>query len=80
MLTARLSLQPDKRHKIKFTALAQLFLSFLDDLPVIDTDSDLGDESQEDVEKHSGQQISDCDSSEEKPNDFPSKTEDVSKH
>lgn len=62
------------------TALAQLFLSFLDDLPVIDTDSDLGDESQEDVEKHSGQQISDCDSSEEKPNDFPSKTEDVSKH
>ncbi|XP_035761929.1 DNA repair-scaffolding protein [Neolamprologus brichardi] len=68
---------PDKRHKIKFTALAQLFLSFLDDLPVIDTDSDLGDESQEDVEKHSGQQISDCDSSEEKPNDFPSKTEDV---
>lgn len=48
-----------------------------DDLPVIDTDSDLGDESQEDVEKHSGQQISDCDSSEEKPNDFPSKTEDV---
>ncbi|XP_040000343.1 DNA repair-scaffolding protein isoform X2 [Xiphias gladius] len=32
-----------------------------DDLPVIDTDSDL-DESEEDVEKDSGQQISDCES------------------
>lgn len=37
-----------------------LFLS-LDDPPVIDTESDL-DDSDEDVEKDSGQQISDCDS------------------
>ncbi|XP_030607176.1 DNA repair-scaffolding protein [Archocentrus centrarchus] len=48
-----------------------------DDLPVIDTDSDLDDESHEDVEKDSKQQISDCESSEEKPNDFSAKTEDV---
>ncbi|AWP03961.1 putative DNA repair-scaffolding protein isoform 4 [Scophthalmus maximus] len=42
-----------------------------DDLPVIDTDSDL-DESEEDVEKDSGQQISDCESNstEEQPTDF----------
>lgn len=44
-----------------------MFLS-LDDLPVIDTESDL-DGSVEDVEKDSGQQISDCDSEslDEKP-------------
>lgn len=33
----------------------------LDDLPVIETDSDVN-ESEEDVEKDSGQQISDCES------------------
>uniref|UniRef100_A0A3Q0SKY2 Scaffold protein involved in DNA repair n=1 Tax=Amphilophus citrinellus TaxID=61819 RepID=A0A3Q0SKY2_AMPCI len=59
------------------TSRIQFFLSFLDDLPVIDTDSDLDDESHEDVEKDSKQQISDCESSEEKPNDFSAKTEDV---
>lgn len=39
------------------------FVSFLcvEDSPVIDTDSDLN-ESEEDCEKDSGQQISDCDS------------------
>lgn len=54
------------------------FLS-LDDLPVIDTDSDL-DESDEDVEKDSGQQISDCDSESfnEKPEDLPLKHTNVS--
>ncbi|XP_049453743.1 DNA repair-scaffolding protein isoform X1 [Epinephelus fuscoguttatus] len=43
-----------------------------DDPPVIDTDSDL-DESEEDVEKDSGQQISECESepSDEKLEDFP---------
>ncbi|XP_069548023.1 DNA repair-scaffolding protein [Brachyistius frenatus] len=46
------------------------------DLPVIDTDSDL-EESEEDFEKDSGQQISDCESSDEKPKDFPLKSEDV---
>ncbi|XP_070774665.1 DNA repair-scaffolding protein [Enoplosus armatus] len=42
-----------------------------DNLPVIDTDSDL-DESEEDVEKDSGQQISDCESE-----SFDEKTEDL---
>uniref|UniRef100_A0A3B5AHB9 Scaffold protein involved in DNA repair n=1 Tax=Stegastes partitus TaxID=144197 RepID=A0A3B5AHB9_9TELE len=41
-----------------------------DDLPVIDTDSDL-DEPEEDAEKDSGQQISDCESSDHKQEDFP---------
>ncbi|XP_018531932.1 DNA repair-scaffolding protein isoform X1 [Lates calcarifer] len=42
-----------------------------DDLPIIDTDSDL-DQSEEDVEKDSGQQISDCESEsfDEKPKDL----------
>ncbi|GLD51016.1 DNA repair-scaffolding protein isoform X5 [Lates japonicus] len=42
-----------------------------DDLPIIDTDSDL-DQSEEDVEKDSGQQISDCESESfgEKPKDL----------
>ncbi|XP_042353172.1 DNA repair-scaffolding protein [Plectropomus leopardus] len=42
-----------------------------DDLPVIDTDSDVG-ECEEEVEKDSGQQISDCESesAEEKPEDL----------
>lgn len=55
-----------------------LFLT-LDDLPVIDTDSDL-DESEEDVEKDSGQQISDCDSEsfDEKPEALPLKPTNVS--
>lgn len=55
-----------------------LFLS-LDDLPVIDTNSDL-DESEEDVEKDSGQQISDCDSEsfDEKPEALPLKPTNVS--
>lgn len=55
-----------------------LFLS-LDDLPVIDTNSDL-DESEEDVEKDSGQQISDCDSEsfDEKPEALPRKPTNVS--
>ncbi|XP_030257925.1 DNA repair-scaffolding protein isoform X2 [Sparus aurata] len=46
-----------------------------DDLPVIDTDSDL-DESEEDVDEDSGQQISDCESEsfDEKPEDLPPKT------
>lgn len=49
------------------TLLTSNFLS-LDDLPVIDTESDQ-DDSEEDVEKDSGQQISDCDSEslDEKP-------------
>uniref|UniRef100_UPI0037E89D7F DNA repair-scaffolding protein n=1 Tax=Semicossyphus pulcher TaxID=241346 RepID=UPI0037E89D7F len=43
-----------------------------DDLPVIDTDSDL-DECEEEDEKDSGQQISDCESEscDEKPEDLP---------
>lgn len=51
----------------------------LDDLPVIDTDSDL-DESEEDVEKDSGQQISDCESEsfDEKTEDLPLKPTHVS--
>lgn len=48
-----------------------LFFFSLDDLPIIDTDSDL-DQSEEDVEKDSGQQISDCESEsfDEKPKDL----------
>lgn len=53
--------------------------SFLDDIPVIDTDSDL-DESEEDAEKDSGQQISDCESEslDEKQEDLPVKPTTVS--
>ncbi|KAM4552231.1 DNA repair-scaffolding protein [Odontesthes bonariensis] len=49
-----------------------------DDLPVIDTDSDLND-SEEDVEKDSGQQISDCvsDSADDEPRDSPPKSPNV---
>ncbi|XP_061588453.1 DNA repair-scaffolding protein [Cololabis saira] len=49
-----------------------------DDLPVINTDSD-PDDSEEDVDKYSGQQISDCESSsaDEKQEDIPLKYEDV---
>lgn len=53
-----------------------LFIS-LDELLVIDTESDL-DTSEEDVEKDSGQQISDCESSDEKPKYFPLKPSNVS--
>lgn len=55
-----------------------LFLS-LEDLPVIDTDSDLH-ESEEDVEKDSGQQISDCESEsfDEKQEDLPLQPTNVS--
>lgn len=51
----------------------------LDELPVIDTDSDL-DQSEEDVEKDSGQQISDCESEscDEKPEELPLKPTHVS--
>lgn len=54
-------------------------LFFLDDVPVIDADSDL-EESEEDVEKDSGQQISDCESEsfDEKPEDLPVKPTTVS--
>ncbi|KAM6989548.1 DNA repair-scaffolding protein [Tautogolabrus adspersus] len=62
------------------TALSQSYTRALhklstekDDLPVIDTDSDL-DESEEEVEKDSGQQISDCESEpfdEKIPEDLP---------
>uniref|UniRef100_A0A3Q1FZ50 Scaffold protein involved in DNA repair n=1 Tax=Acanthochromis polyacanthus TaxID=80966 RepID=A0A3Q1FZ50_9TELE len=53
----------------------KLLVSFFlasDDLPDIDTDSDL-DESEEDAEKDSGQQISDCESEscDEKQKDLP---------
>ena len=52
---------------------------YLDDLLVIDTDSDL-DESEEDVDEDSGQQISDCESEffDEKPEDLPPKSTNVS--
>lgn len=40
--------------------ILKLFFLYLDDLPVIDTDSDL--DEFKDVEKDSGHQISDCDS------------------
>ncbi|KAM9322505.1 LOW QUALITY PROTEIN: DNA repair-scaffolding protein [Pholidichthys leucotaenia] len=49
-----------------------------DDLPVIDTDSDVEEHSQEDVDKDGGQQISDCesDSADEKPEVLPPKSDD----
>nr|XP_046263223.1 DNA repair-scaffolding protein [Scatophagus argus] len=58
-----------------YTRLPHMLSTDKDDLPVIDTDSDLA-ESEEDVEKDSGQQISDCesDSFDEKPEDLPLKS------
>ncbi|KAK5860072.1 hypothetical protein PBY51_021573 [Eleginops maclovinus] len=55
-----------------YTRALRMLSTDKDDLPIIDTDSDL-EESEEDVEKDSGQQISDCDSEkfEEKPEDLP---------
>ncbi|XP_037643021.1 DNA repair-scaffolding protein isoform X1 [Sebastes umbrosus] len=55
-----------------YTRVLRMLSADKDDLPVIDTDSDL-DESEEDVEKDSGQQISDCESEsfDDKPEDLP---------
>ncbi|XP_031149936.1 DNA repair-scaffolding protein isoform X1 [Sander lucioperca] len=55
-----------------YTRVLRMLSTDKDDLPVIDTDSDL-DES--DAEKDSGQQISDCESEsfDEKPEDLPLK-------
>ncbi|XP_056276355.1 DNA repair-scaffolding protein isoform X2 [Pseudoliparis swirei] len=53
-----------------YTRALRMLRTETEDLPVIDTDSDL-DESEEDVEKDSGQQISDCESSDEKQEDLP---------
>ncbi|KAM9349907.1 DNA repair-scaffolding protein [Symphorus nematophorus] len=57
-----------------YTRALRMLSTDKDDLPVIDTDSDL-DESEEDVEKDSGQQISDCESEsvDEKTEDSPPK-------
>lgn len=59
--------------------LKQFSCLFLDDLPVIDTDSDVN-QSEEDVEKDSGQQISDCESEsfDEKQEDLPPTPKNVS--
>nr|XP_020451308.1 DNA repair-scaffolding protein isoform X2 [Monopterus albus] len=59
-----------------YTRALHMLSTEKDDLPVIDTDSDL-DESEEDVEKDDEQQISDCESSDEKPKDFPLKPTNV---
>ncbi|XP_034559121.1 DNA repair-scaffolding protein [Notolabrus celidotus] len=55
-----------------YTRALHALISEKDDLPVIDTDSEQN-ESEEDVEKDSGQQISDCESApfDEKPEDLP---------
>ncbi|XP_008296787.1 DNA repair-scaffolding protein [Stegastes partitus] len=53
-----------------YTRALRMLSDDKDDLPVIDTDSDL-DEPEEDAEKDSGQQISDCESSDHKQEDFP---------
>ncbi|KAI4810334.1 hypothetical protein KUCAC02_019173, partial [Chaenocephalus aceratus] len=55
-----------------YTRALRMLSTDKDDLPVIDTDTDL-EESEEEVEKDSGQQISDCESEsfEEKPEDLP---------
>ncbi|TNN64951.1 DNA repair-scaffolding protein [Liparis tanakae] len=53
-----------------YTRALRMLRPLTEDLPVIDTDSDL-DESEEDVEKDSGQQISDCESSDEQQEDVP---------
>ncbi|XP_054482904.1 DNA repair-scaffolding protein [Anoplopoma fimbria] len=55
-----------------YTRALRMLIPEKEDLPVIDTDSDL-DESEEDVEKDSGQQISDCESEsfDEKPEVLP---------
>ncbi|XP_062284908.1 DNA repair-scaffolding protein [Scomber scombrus] len=57
-----------------YTKALRMLRTDKDDIPVIDTDSDL-DESEEDAEKDSGQQISDCESEslDEKPEDLPIK-------
>ncbi|XP_035527033.1 DNA repair-scaffolding protein isoform X1 [Morone saxatilis] len=57
-----------------YTRALRMLRTDKDDLPVIDTDSDL-DESEEDAEKDSGQQISDCESEsfDDKPEDLPFK-------
>ncbi|XP_044076432.1 DNA repair-scaffolding protein isoform X3 [Siniperca chuatsi] len=57
-----------------YTRALRMLSTDKDNLPVIDTDSDL-DESEEDVEKDSGQQISDCESEsfDGKPEDLPLK-------
>lgn len=57
-----------------YTSLLRMLSTDKDDVPVIDADSDL-EESEEDVEKDSGQQISDCESEsfDEKPEDLPVK-------
>ncbi|XP_033993667.1 DNA repair-scaffolding protein [Trematomus bernacchii] len=54
-----------------YTRALRMLSTDKDDLPVIDTDTDL-EESEEEVEKDSGQQISDCESEsfEEKPEDL----------
>lgn len=54
-----------------YTRALRMLTSDKDDPPVIDTDSDL-DESEDDAEKDSGQQISDCESEA-----FDEKTEDL---
>ncbi|XP_041847947.1 DNA repair-scaffolding protein [Melanotaenia boesemani] len=63
-----------------YTSALSMLTTDTDDLPVIDTDSDL-DESGKDVEKDTGQQISDCesDSADEKPKGFPLKSANVKK-
>ncbi|XP_022060170.2 DNA repair-scaffolding protein isoform X1 [Acanthochromis polyacanthus] len=55
-----------------YTRALRMLSTSKDDLPDIDTDSDL-DESEEDAEKDSGQQISDCESEscDEKQKDLP---------
>lgn len=66
------------RHVIPAEPSPSFYLS-LDDPVVIDTDSDL-DEAEEDAEKDSGQQISDCESesSGEKPQESSPKPANVS--
>ncbi|XP_026230070.1 DNA repair-scaffolding protein isoform X2 [Anabas testudineus] len=61
-----------------YSRALRMLTSHKDDLPVIDTYSDL-DESEEDGERDSGQQISDCESEsdEEKPQDFTGKPTNV---
>lgn len=65
--------------KFKWIFIFLAFCLFPDDLPVIDTDSDL-DESEEDAEKDSEQQISDCESNsaEEGPKDLRVESANVS--
>ncbi|KAM9719324.1 DNA repair-scaffolding protein [Menidia menidia] len=60
-------------HAQSYSSMLRLLTTDKDDHPVIDTDSDLSDPG-EDIEKDSGQQISDCESTEDKPRDSPLKT------